>query len=53
MDPSEPEEELSMNELTYDVSPHILDIPQHNPFFYPIGFWGWLGWFDPPVFYPL
>ena len=33
-----------MNELTADVSSHILDIPQYNPLFYPIGFLGCLVW---------
>ena len=38
MAPPESNEESSMNELTSDVSSHILDIPQHYPSFYPIGF---------------
>ena len=35
-----------MNELTPNFSLHILEIPQHNPFFYPIEFLGWII-FDP------
>ena len=30
MDPSESNEELSMNELTPNVSHHILEIPHHK-----------------------
>ena len=53
MDPSKPKEEYSMEKLTSNISPHILDIPQHKPLFDPSGFWGFLGRSEPPVFYPV
>ena len=44
MAPSESNEVSSMKELTSDISPLILHIPQHKPLFYPIGFEvAWVG----------
>ena len=42
-----------MKKLTSDVSPNILEIPQHKPLFYPIVFLGFLNWFALHFFYPV
>ena len=42
-----------MKKLKSDESPHIPELPQHEPFFYPIGFWFYLGWVSIPIFYPV